>query len=126
MGHRLQDPLDFLFDRGGRYHGQASAHRLRGTLQQVSQEFDRKVDPKPEQFRQFVVGFGMRHHAAIAGIGKARTGVSAELVDHRTFAAIDDHVGDDLRQVGAARNGEQMSLSLAPGDLDEGAGGQTV
>ncbi|WP_249142329.1 hypothetical protein [Bradyrhizobium sp. AUGA SZCCT0160] len=35
------------------------------------------------------------------------------------MAAIDDHVGDSLRQIVARRNCEQMVLPLAAGDLDQ-------
>ena len=40
------------------------------------------------------------------------------------LAAIDDHVGHDLRQVGAAGYREDMILSLGAGNFHEGAGGQ--
>jgi hypothetical protein len=57
--------------------------------------------------------------AGIAGIGKPRAGVVGKLSNDLAFAAVDDHVGDGLRQIAAARNGEQMILASGAGDLDE-------
>ena len=70
----------------------------------------------------FVVGFGASDQALIAGIGKARACVVGKFSDDPAFTSIDDHVGDGLRQICPAGDGEKMFLSLGLGDFDERTG----
>jgi hypothetical protein len=105
---------------------QSGAHRFGGTLQEIPEKFDRKIDPNPKQLGKLVIGFGVRDHAFIAVIRKTRARVTGKLANDLAFAAIDDHIGDILGKVCAARNSEQMFLTLGPGDLNEGIGRQAT
>jgi hypothetical protein len=98
---------------------QPGAHRVGRAPQQVTQEFERKVNTKPEDLGEFVIRLCAGDDAGIAGVGKARAGVVCELSNDLAFAAVDDHVGHGFRQVHPARNREQVLLPPGAGDLHE-------
>ena len=99
-GDSVQHPPDFLLERGRRDRQQTGAHRVLGAPQQFTQEFDRKIDAEAENLDQFVVVLGAGDDAGIAGFGELRAGIVRQLANDLAFAAIDDHVGDGLGQVG--------------------------
>ena len=111
-GDRLQHPLDLFLELGRRDRRQPGTHRVGRAPQQVTQEFERKINTKPEDLGEFVIRLRARDDAGIAGVGKARAGVVCKLANDLAFAAVDDHVGHGFRQVDPARNREQVLLAL--------------
>jgi hypothetical protein len=93
---------------------------------QVVPALRRQVDAQAEDLGQLVVVSGARDDAGIAGLREPGAGIVGEPPDHPHFAAVDDHVGDLLGQMGAAGNGEQVILSLGAGDLEQGVGGDAA
>jgi len=126
VGDRPQNAPDLFLELGRRDGHQPGAYGVGRAPQQVAEKFDRKVDAKPEEFGEFIVGAGVGDDTGIAGIGKARARIVRQLSNHLGFAALDDHVGDGLRQACPARDREQMILPLCAGDLDEIAGPQAA
>ena len=121
----LRTSLISSLDRGRRDRQQPGANGVLGAAQQVAQILDREIEPKAEDLDQLIVALGAGDDVGIAGLGKVRARIVRELADHPAVAAIDDHVGDFLGQVGPARNGEQVILSLGAGNLDQRVGAET-
>ena len=122
----VEHALDFLLQGGRGDLQEPGAHGVLGPAHQVAQALPRKVDAQAEDLGQLVVVSGARDDAGIAGFREPRAGIVGEPPDHPNFAAVDDHVGDLLGQMGAAGNGEQVILSLGAGDLEQGVGGDAA
>jgi hypothetical protein len=111
---------------GGGNRRQSGADCFGRTLQEIEQGFNRKIDSDPEHLGEFIIRFSVSDHSLIASLREARACVASQTANNPSLATIDDHIGNSLRQVRSARNGEQMVLSLGLRDLDKRAGSQTV
>jgi hypothetical protein len=109
---RLENALYFRLKFGRSNRHQSGADRVGRRSQEIAEKFEGKIDAKSENFDESVVGLGMLHHSGVAGFRKPCGAVVGKLADDPAFATIDDDVGHDLRQVGAAGYREQKKRKL--------------
>src|SRR5207248_7019008 len=93
--------------------------RIRRLAQQIAEEVRRKVRPRSDFPRQHGIVRGALRQSEKGLVAQPRTAIFRQLAQDLATAAANQQFAQRLRYGGAARDCEQIRLSLARGKVDE-------